>query len=237
MSLLFTNHLELRHLGWSGLGLRIGGAWLTIDPPAPTAEPTVVTWTEQERVAGAREGRGPLLADARVLVWLGRSGTTLHEGQPVEVQGFRVEARPYVPIPYATPREALRKTLSACRSPRQAFRRVRFTLGRPSAPPLALRVEREGVRVVLLGQALHRFLPAAELDGLVEWAGAHELLVAGTDFDDEAATGRQLGRFDAQTRVVADTVGQVRRLLHLPPPDLAAAIAAAPPGTHRLDPR
>ena len=108
--------LALRHLGWSGLELRIGAGLLAIDPPSPVHLPAVLTWTEQERVAGAREGRGPLVADGRVLNWLGRSGTALREGAAVEVEGFSVLARAYTPIPYATPKEAVRKARSALRS-------------------------------------------------------------------------------------------------------------------------
>lgn len=237
MSLWLANDVELTHLGWSGLGLRVGEGRLDLDPPQTLPYPAVLTWTEKERVQGVRGGGGPIAADARVLAWLGRSGTALTPGHRVELEGFSLEVRPYPPIPYATPREALRKTLSAFRSPLQAFDRLSFTLGRPDVPPLAVRVERGGVRVVFLGQSLHRFLDPAELRALVAWAGPVELAVAGTDFDDEAATGRQLAAFDAAAWVVADTVGSVRRLLHLPPPDLTAALATAPAGTHRLDAR
>lgn len=224
----------LAHLGWSGLAVAVGGATLRVDPPAPGPGPLVVTWTEQERVRGAGEGR--LAARPEVLAWLGRDGVALAEHGAVELDGWSIAARGYRPIPYATVAEALRKTRSALLAPRRCVVRVGFTLGRPASPPVALRVERDGVRVVLLGQALHRFQPDAEVRALAAWAGPADLVVAGTDWDDEAATGVQLAAFDARERVVADLTGEVRRALRLPVRPLQVALAAAPRGTRRLGP-
>lgn len=227
--------LVARHLGWSGLLLEVGGAALAVDAPSAVDLPLALTWTERERVAGARASTGPLAAAPEVLAWLGVSGTPFGP-DPVPLGGFTVTARPYRPIPYATAPEALRKTRSALLSPTRAAARLGFTLRRPASRPLALRVDRDGVRVVLLGQALHRFHTSAELADLAAWAGRADLVIAGTDYDDEVATGDQLRAFDARLRVVADLTGEIRRALRLPVRPLSVATAAAPPGTRRLGP-
>lgn len=227
--------VELRALGYAGLELTVGGARLLVDPPVAVDGPVVVTWSEAERVAGARASTGPLAAAAGLVPWLGRPGVALGEA-PVDFAGFTLRARPYPPIPYATPPEALRKTASALRRPLRALRRVAFTLGRPAAGPQVVVVERGGERVVLLGQALHRFVPAAEVEAWAAWAGPATLVVAGTDFEDEAAAGAGLARFAAERRVVADLVGDIRRELGLPMRPLEVALAAAPPGTLALSP-
>ncbi len=230
-------NVAVRHLGWSGLRVEIGGVALAVDPPEPVDAPLVLTWSERERVAGARGSGGPVAAAPEVLAWLGLTGVPLVEDRPVEIVGFTIVARPYRPIPYATAPEALRKTRSALLAPARAAARLAFTLRRPPSPPLALRVDRGGTRVVLLGQALHRFLAPDGVRALAAWAGPADLVVAGTDYDDEAATGEQLRAFDARNRVVADLTGEIRRALGLPVRPLSVATAAGPPGTRRLGPK
>lgn len=225
--------IRLRHLGGSGLLVAWPDAALAVDPPTPVDLPTVITWTERERVAGARGG-GPVAAAPEVLRWLGVTGVSLGEAV-VPFAGLRVVSRPYPPIPYATPPEAVRKTLSALRSPVRAAGRLAFLATRPPSAPRVVRVDHPAGRVVLLGQALHRFLPASALGALAAWAGRAALVVAGTDYDDEVATGTMLGAFDARARVIADLTGPVRRALDLPVRPLAVALAAAPPGTLTLE--
>lgn len=226
---------RLEHLGYSGLRLVCDDATLVLDAPEPVSDPLILTWTERERTDGARTSTGPLAATADVLSWLGRPGLPIVEGVEFDLGGFQVRARTFQPIPYATAPEAMRKTLSALRSPRQALRRVFFTLRRPAALPLVLTVERGGRRVAFLSQALHRFVDPTALAALVSWAGPVDLAVAGTDYDDEAATGQMLGAFDARTRVIADLTGAIRRLLGLPVRPLAVALEAAPAGTLTLN--
>lgn len=225
---------SLRHLGWSGLELRHGGLRLSVDPPEPVEGPIALSWSEQERVRGARASRGPFAAAQPILSWLALHGMPLEEGRAVPFGGWMVSVKAYRPIPYATAPEAARKVLSGLRSPAVAAGRLAFTLRRPSALPLALRLDVHGRRAVLLGQALHRFLTPEEHRALVTWAGRADLVVAGTDYDDEAATGSLLAAFDAGERVIADLTGQVRRALHLPVRTLDHALAAAPTGTHGL---
>lgn len=224
----------LTHLGYSGLSLQIGSSTLLVDPPTAPHAPTLVTWTERERVAGVRARVPPLLAAApAVLRWLDRPGVELAEG-PTLFAGWAVRAVPYPPIPYATPREALRKTFSALRSPRLALDRLRHTLRRPRTPPLAVEVSREGVRVAFLGQALHRFTSDEALEGFVRAFGGADLLVAGTDYDDEGATGRLACAFGARNTVIADLTGPIRRVLGLPTRPLTTVLATAPSGTRLL---
>ena len=89
---------------------------------------------------------------------------------------------------------------------------------------------------MLLGQALHRFLAPSERDALVSWAAAADVLIAGTDYDDEQATGTLLHAFDARICVVADLTGAIRRKLGLPVRPLRVAAAASPPGTRKIGP-
>ncbi len=226
----------MRHLGYSGLRLEWAGAAICVDPPTlPGDEPAVVTWTERERVSGVKAGTGRLAALPAVLAWLAREGVCLSEAGPVTVAGFRVRARAFEPIPYATPAEALRKTWSAARNPVLALGRLAFLRTRPKVPPVMLTLERGGVRVALLSQALHRFATPADVDAIARWASPADVVVAGTDYDDEGATGRMLSAFDAPHRVIADLTGPIRRKLGLPVRPLAVALADAPPGTMALE--
>lgn len=218
--------VTLVRLGGSGLVVDVGGAALAVDPPTPAGLPTVITWTEAERVGGAAP---PLAAAPAVLAWLAVDGVALTG--PIAFGGFQITPVPFAPIPYAVPAEALRKTRSALRDPRLAARRLRHTLGRPRTPPLALRLERDGVVVALAQQALHRFADPAALAPL---AGA-DVLVFGPDYEDEAAAGALAGRLGARHVVVADLIGPIRRRLGLPVRPLAATLAHAPPGTSVLD--
>ena len=224
--------ITLRHLGMSGLAIAVDGAEVLCDPPTPGPEPAILTWSETDRVAGAR-GRS-LAADPRVLAWLGASGLGLIPDHPVPFAGFELQASAYIPIPYATAPEALRKLRSALRSPRFALDRVWRTLGRPDAPPLVVELRRGPLRVVHAGQSLHRFLSAAALDLLVSRHGRPDVLIAGTDYDDEVATGRAMGAFDARHTVLIDSIGPVRRRLGLPVRPLRVCLDAAPPHTHAL---
>jgi hypothetical protein len=108
--------------------------------------------------------------------------------------------------------------------------------------PLVVRLDRGGVRVLVLGQALHRFLQDRPHDvrDLVVWAAAPPIpaltiALAGTDWEDERATGALIGEIRADVRVIADLTGPIRRRLGLPTRPLSAALAAAPVGTLALE--
>lgn len=226
--------ITLRHLGESGLRLGLGGVEVDVDPPRPGGRPVVLTWSEQERLGGARAAV-ELAAAPELLRHLGRAGVPLIDGVQVAFAGLQLLPSAFPPIPYAVPAEALRKSLSALRRPAVAVGRLRHTLRRPPGPPLAVELRAPGLRVVLLQQALHRFTPAPVLRRLVERHGGADLLVAGTDYQDEQATGRLLRVFEARRLVLADLVGPVRRKLGLPVRPLAVAQAEAPAGTRTLE--
>lgn len=227
--------VRVEHLGMSGLRLAWGGASLVVDPPAVVGGPTLITWSETDRVAGVRAGGGdPIAAAPGVLRWLGREGTALEEGRDVEFAGFTLRATSFRPIPYAVPAEAVRKTLSALRSPVKAAGRLVRLAGRPKDLPLVVEVERAGVRVLLAQQALHRFVDDAARDRLVARHRAPDVLIAGTDYEDELATGTLMGAFGAGVCVLADLIGPVRRYLGLPVRPLETTLATAPPGTRLL---
>lgn len=226
--------LRIEHLGASGLRVRWSdGATLALDPPEVVQEPVVLTWSEQERTAGVRGGAtGELAAHPDLLRWLGRDGTALNAGDAI-FGAFHLRTIPYTPIPWATPTEAVRKTLSGLRSPRLAVRRLRYTLRRPADPPLVVEVQHAGTRVLHVGQAIHRF--QAELAALQERFFGADVLIAGTDFDDEAAVGAGLAGFGAKVNVIVDAVGAVRRILGLPTRPLSVSLTTAPPGTLLLE--
>ena len=226
--------LRIEHLGASGLRVRWpDGATLVFDPPEIVSDPVVLTWSEQERTAGVRSGNSTeLAAHPDLLRWLGRDGTGLGAGDAIFGR-FRLRVRPYGPIPWATPTEALRKTLIGLRSPRLAARRLRYTLRRPADPPLIAEVQHAGMGVLHLGQAVHRF--QAELPAIQAHFFGADVLIAGADFDDEAAVGAGLAGFGAKVGVIVDTVGAVRRILGLPTRPLSASLATAPAGTLCLE--
>lgn len=227
--------IELTHTGYSGLRLTIGEECLHIDPHEEVDGDVAITWTERERVLGVSNACS-LAASPEVLGWLDAKGVPLRAGRNATLGGLTIRALPYKPIPYATPAEAVRKTLSAIRDPRRAADRLSFLATRPRTKPIALVVEAGGRRVALLGQSLHRFTTEERVAELIEFVGEVDLLVAGTDFDDEATTGVLIGSFNAANFVIADLVGTVRRELNLPTRPLETCLNTAPEGTALLPP-
>ncbi len=224
----------IEHLGKSGLSIDLDGARLVLDPPRPLSDPAVVTWSEAERVAGLKSAQ-TAAGHPALLAWQGIDGTALLPGVPIEFAGYTICATPFVPIPYATPTEALRKTWASLRHPLLAAHRLSHTLRRPKDPPQTLSIERNGVRVAYLHQALHRFLPDSELKALIEVHRGADVLIAGTDFDDEMATGELMHHFNAKQYVVADLIGPIRGMLRLPTRPLEVTLDVAPPGTIALE--
>lgn len=87
-----TGRVRIEHIGASGVRVGWADAALVIDPPRPVHAPVVVTWSELERVAGARACAGPVAAVPAILAWLGIAGIPLHD--EADVGGFRVRATP-----------------------------------------------------------------------------------------------------------------------------------------------
>jgi hypothetical protein len=223
--------LTLQHLGMSGLRLTLDGKSVCVDPPAAVpGETAILTWSEAERVAGV-QGAKTVLAHPDILTWLGISGLALTETAPVTLGSLAVSVMAYRPIPYATPPEAMRKTLLGLRRPRFAIRRLVHTLSRPSAPPLALRLDWSGLRIGLCQQALHRFVDANEANQLQAFFSDCDVAIASPDFEYEAACGRLLGELGARHSVLIDSIGPVRRMLGLPTRPLRTSLATAPEGT------
>lgn len=208
--------LRIDHLGMSGLRLLLDGEPLRVDPPVPSIEPALLTWTEAERVAGAGPGSGRVLAPPEVLSWLDRPGIAVAPGEPVRLGDLTIAVRPYPPIPYATPAEAWRKTRIALGHPRRAARRLAFTLRRPRVDPVCVRLDWKGVRIALCQQALHRFVQDVDAEGIFEFFEGADLALASPDFEDEVACGELLGRLGAAQLVLVDSIGPVRRMLGLP---------------------
>ncbi len=228
--------LSVTHLGWSGLRLSTDLVEIEVDPPEEGLLPRVATWSEAERLRGARGG--PLAADAAVLRRYRLSGVALAPEFRLGGLGFR--AAPFRPIPWATAEEAVRKVRSGLGAPWLAFDRLRHTLGRPPDPPWALSVtlpSRGGeFRVALLGQSAHRFVSPAEFQQLAAELGPVDVVIAGTDYDDEEATGRLIGLYPARAYIIADLTGEIRRKLGLPTRDLACCLRAAPRDAQLLHP-
>lgn len=228
--------LKITHLGDCGLQLEAGGSVLAIDPPHPVDAPTVLTWSETERIAGAREAQPPVLAaDSILLAALGRHGTALPDGAEVQLAGIRVRPRAFTPIPWATPTEFVRKTWAALRNPTLARERMARTWRRPDDPVYALRIGIGGWTVAYLHQALHRFQKPQALEQILRLAKDADVVLAGTDYDDECATAAALGRLDAPWLVLVDLVGPVRRKLGLPTRPIAYTRDLAPPRTLVLE--
>lgn len=74
----------------------------------------------------------------------------------------------------------------------------------------------------------------AELLTLIQHFQDTDIVIAGSDYDDEAATGHLLGRFSAKQYIVADLIGPIRRKIGLPTRPLQTVLATAPPHTHAL---
>lgn len=227
--------LRIDHLGMSGLRLLLDGEPLRVDPPAPSLEPALLTWTEAERVAGAGPGSGRVLAPPAVLSWLGRPGIALRPGVPLELGALTLTVRPYQPIPYATPAEAWRKTCIALRHPHRAARRLSFTLRRPRVDPVCVRLDWKGVRIALCQQALHRFVQDDDLEDILGFFQGADVALASPDFEDEHACGELLGRLGAPQLVLVDSIGPVRRMLGLPTRPLDRSQVAGAAGAALLE--
>lgn len=222
--------LLLQPLGDLGLRLQAGDTILDVDPPTVGDAPVLLTWSENERCLGVEAAQpAHLIADAMLLAWLGRQGVSLPDGAELAILGMKIRARSYRPIPWATPTEFVRKTLSALKDPALARARMARTRRRPADPPYAVRVELGDWRVAYLHQALHRFQRG--LDPLLKLAAGADVVIAGTDYDDEEATAAALHKLDAKHLVLVDFVGPVRRKLGLPVRPITYTLERAPERT------
>ncbi len=205
------------------------GAPLVFDPPpraalppgSPAADPeavALITWQDLGRVAGTRRAaaagaRPRVVAAPEVARWLGDVRPETAE----VIEGVRVEALPYTPIPWATPTEALRKLTAALRHPLRAGGRVARRLHRPAAPPRAYQLTfPDRTRLVHLGCALHANTDPAWLDEARARFGGADWMLAGVDYEDEAAVLELLPSFRPRLLLLTDLINAERASLGLP---------------------
>ena len=218
--------LRIAHEGQMSLRLDRRGRCVRVNPKdAPGAEDIVIlTGVWPEHLDGTRaavaDGRCPtVLAPAPVLEWLGRSGALSPDShsQGLQIDGIGLELRPYVPIPYATPREALYKVQSAVRRPDRAARRLLRRRGYPKAEPSVFQLTlADGSRLAYLGLSLHEGTPAEWLEQVVTDWGQSKWLVVGVDHGHGDAVLRSLGRFGARHILFTDLICELRQSLGLP---------------------
>ena len=170
--------------------------------------------------AAVESGRRPtVLAPAAVLDWLRRSGELAPESSSdaLDLDGIQLERRDFVPIPYATPREALYKVQSAVLRPDRAALRLLRRRGYPTASPSVFSlVLPDGARLAYLGLALHEGVAADWLERAVTDWGQPEWLVVGVDHGHGEAVLRHLGRFGARHILFTDLLSELRQKLGLP---------------------
>ena len=182
----------------------------------------MLTWHETERVQGVVEavkaGRSPtVMAHGHVLTWLERFGPVDGRALGSAIDGLKIEAVAYAPVPYATPTEGFRKMRSALGNPVRAARRLKQRAALPSSSPLVYEVTFPGgERLLHLNCALHLGTEAAWLDEHGRRFSNADWTVVGVDFDEADAMRERIGTFDPQVLLVTDLVGDVRRRLGLP---------------------
>jgi hypothetical protein len=219
--------LRIQHEGFLSLRLERQGRTLRFDPCEPVEDGDVValSWTFPEQLDATRRAvadglRPTVLAAGPVLDWLARAGEVDgHDllGGPVAIDGMRVAATPYTPIPYATPAEAARKVQSALRNPGRAVGRLVRHIDAPRTAPLALEVDLGEVgRLLHLALSLHSGTPPDWLAAMQARAAGARWVIAGVDYDEEDAFLAALDGFRAEHLLVTDLVGEVRRRIGLP---------------------
>jgi len=218
--------LRIEHEGQMSLRLDRRGRCVRVDPKnAPDTDDIVVltgVWPEHldgTRAAVAQGRRPTVVAPAPVLDWLRKSGELSADSHPegVELDGVRIELREFVPIPYATPKEALYKVQSAVLRPDRAAFRLLQRRGYPKSSPVAFQLTlRDGGRLAYMGLALHDGTPADWLDRVVaDWGGA-EWVVVGVDHGHGNAILDILPRMSARHVLFTDLLSELRQKLGLP---------------------
>lgn len=219
--------LRIQHEGFLSLRLERPGRTLRFDPcePVEDGDIVVLTWTFPEQVDATRQAvsdglRPTVLATRPILDWLAKRGAVdghdLSAG-PVSIDGMRLQAFPYTPIPYANRPEAVRKVGSALRNPGRAIGRLARHLDEARTTPVAVEVDLgDSGRLLHLNLALHGGTPAAWLSEMQERAHGLRWLLAGVDYDEEAAFVEALVGFPAEHVLVADLVSEIRRKIGLP---------------------
>ena len=195
---------------------------VVFDPPfAVHGDVVVLCWNEAERLAGTADavaaGRRPtVVAMPAIIAWLRARGDVDGRGFPSTVDGHRIDARTYRPIPYAEPPDGLWKIASFARDPVRAWARLRTRARLPSAEPVMVRVRLpDGRTVVHVGGALHRRTDPA----ILSFARGDVAIVA-PDYGEERWVVDLARRLPVDEIVLVDVVGPVRASLGMPRVDL-----------------
>ncbi|MCB9794043.1 MAG: hypothetical protein H6741_15115 [Alphaproteobacteria bacterium] len=216
--------LRLEHEGHASIRVERRGRWLRFDPhlPPDPDDVSVVTWVELERAKGVvtaiREGRRPtVLATPDVRAWLHEKGEVDDHSLGGTIDGVRVEALEYTPIPYATPPEAARKVRAALRHPAMAVGRLRQRVGLPRTKPIVTQLTLpDGGRLLHLNCSLHQGTDVEWLRRAQDRFRGADWMIVGADYEHEAALLEMVPGFEAGVVLVADLVNETRREIGMP---------------------
>ncbi len=216
--------LRIEHEGAMSLRLDRRGRPIRIDPNTPPGpnEVVILTGVWPEHLDATREAvrsgsRPTVVAPEPVLQWLSTEGEL--DGHPLgaSLDGLTIEQRPYTPIPYVTPKEAIYKVQSALLRPDRAARRLLRRAELPKAPPVVTRITLgDGATLVHAALSIHSTTPDDWFDRLAtDWA-APEWLILGVDHGHGAAVVSRVGRLAAKHILVTDFLSEMRRRLGFP---------------------
>ncbi len=220
----FPWRLRVEHEGLLSLRLDRRGRCVRVDPKSPPAADDIViltgSWPEQLDAtrAAVRAGTCPtVVAQQAVLDWLREEGAIHGHILTAHLDGMSIELRPFVPIPYATPIEALYKVQSAVVRPDRAVRRLVKRRSYPRCGPVAFRIQfADGASFFYAGLALHSGTPPEWISNVREDWGTPEWLVAGVDHGHGPDVVRHVTNFGARHIVFVDLLSELRSRLGLP---------------------
>ena len=228
-ALAYPWRLRLAHEGQLSLRIEREGRWLRFDPVnAPGSDDIVLlTWNWPEHldgtVAAVESGVRPTVVGPEAVVsWLKAKGdlegsTGPASGFETVIDGVRIEAFAYTPIPYATPAEAVRKVQAGMLHPGSAVRRLVKRARAPKAEPLVYKLTfPDGSVLAHLNHALHSGTSEAWLTDAVRRLGKVDWLIAGVDFEEHEAFLATIERFEARNLLVTTLAGEVRRNAGMP---------------------
>ncbi len=216
-------NLRLTHEGGAAIRLDRPGQSFVFDPIVPPGDDVaLVSWYDCDRSIGVEEAvkahqKPEVVADPGVLDWLGRDQLAAHEA-PCHIDGVKVDAEPYQPIPWATPTEAVRKLGAALRRPLVASQRMVRRTGLPRAgTPLIWQLTfPDGRRLLHLNNSLHSFADPAWVQMAQQRYRGADWVLCGVDYDEDAAVLEHLPAFEGKVVLVVDLVNQIRQRLGLP---------------------
>lgn len=136
---------------------------------------------------------------------------------PQVVAGVRVASEPYEPIPWATPREAVRKLRAALLNPVTAGERITKRLTETSEKPHVYELTfPDGARLVHLACSLHSGTDPAWLDSARQRYSGADWMIVGVDYEEEAAVLEHLPGFSPGVLMLTDLINDERSKLGMP---------------------